>query len=360
MTTASQPVSNFLSWWGGELADLLGPKQDRPKAVSVIEIEGDMGRLAVAGAMKTAVPLPDLLAHAAAKKIPRQIVLRFASHAFYSRSVQLPQTAQRDFAKLLAVDLERATPFKTNEVYAGYELEPAARGSKQQPVRHVVIKRAVVNRLREQIEAAGFQLAGVETRGVGGAVIPIDIRPGNETAANAGPKVSTLKGLAALAIALTASLIYFSVHRQERALSDVMTETASLKIGAQAVREKLTKVAEAEAAITDFNALRQAAISRAAILEELTKILPDSAWLTEIKIKGAAVDISGLAVSASALMPLIEASPYFVDAQTLTPVMFDQQHNKERFGIRMRLRKIAVLEQQAAPADPDPPLPEVE
>lgn len=360
MTSASQPVSNFLSWWGGELAELLGPKQDRPKAVSVIEIEGDLARLAVAGASTTAMPLPDLLAQAAAKKVPRQIVLRFPSHTFYSRSVQLPQAAHRDFAKLLAIDLERATPFKTNEVYAGYELEPAVRGSKQQPVRHIVIKRAVVDRLGEHIEAAGFQLAGVETRGVGEAVIPIDIRPGIEAATNAGPQVSTIKGLAALAIALTASLIYFSVHRHERALSDVMTETASLKASAQAVREKLTKVAEAEATISDFNALRQAAISRAAILEELTKILPDSAWLTEIKIKGAAVDIAGLAVSASALMPLIEASPYFVDAQTLTPVTFDQQQNKERFGIRMRLRKIAVLEQQAAPAEPDPPLPEVE
>ena len=58
--------------------------------------------------------------------------------------------------------------------------------------------------------------------------------------------------------------------------------------------------------------------------------------------------------------PLIETSPFFVDAQTLTPVTFDQQQNKERFGIRMRLRKAAVPEQHAAPVQAEPPLVEVE
>ena len=77
----------------------------------------------------------------------------------------------------------------------------------------------------------------------------------------------------------------------------------------------------------------------AQILEELARILPDTAWLTDLRIEGDTVEISGLSTSAANLLPVLERSPHFVDAALAAPLTLDPREDKERFSLRVRVRR---------------------
>ena len=47
--------------------------------------------------------------------------------------------------------------------------------------------------------------------------------------------------------------------------------------------------------------------------------------------------LTGFAKSAASLVPLLEKSPLFSEASLTSPVIFDNQEDKERFSVRIRL-----------------------
>ena len=86
-------------------------------------------------------------------------------------------------------------------------------------------------------------------------------------------------------------------------------------------------------------------------------MIPDTAWITDLRIDGTTVDISGLAASAVALVPTLERSTLFVDATSTAPLTFDQRQDKERFSIRVRFRSAIAESGAQVPFAPMPTLP---
>ena len=283
------------------------------------------------------------LGRKARSKSPPMIGLRLQPKNYFMRNVSLPGAAARDFSKLLLLDLERATPFRTKDVYTAYIIEPSPAGSRTQSIRQYVIKRSLVDGVKLSIEALGLRVVSIECRNDGdSSTLPIDFLAAEREApvSNRSPRVPF--ALASACLALAASASYIVIQRHEDSLAELQAQTAQLKIQAQSVRDSVLKSQAALSAINNFNSLHKDFVSRAAIIDEVTRLLPDSAWVTDFKISGATVDIAGLAATASALLPIIEKSPLFVDATSTTPLTFDPLQNKERYGIRMRLRSIPV------------------
>ena len=75
---------------------------------------------------------------------------------------------------------------------------------------------------------------------------------------------------------------------------------------------------------------------QAEILRELTGLIPDSAYLSEYSFRERTVEITGLAPSASQLLPVLEASPLFAGVEFSAPIVA-QGAGLERFRIRLRL-----------------------
>jgi general secretion pathway protein L len=75
------------------------------------------------------------------------------------------------------------------------------------------------------------------------------------------------------------------------------------------------------------------------LLDEISRLMPDDAWVSELRIDGDIVDMTGYARQATALLPLFEHSALFEDARFSSPVRFDPAQDRERFGLRVRLRR---------------------
>ena len=68
------------------------------------------------------------------------------------------------------------------------------------------------------------------------------------------------------------------------------------------------------------------------VLEELTEIIPPNTWLSDILFKKDQIEIKGFSSKASALIPLIEKSPYFKDTAFSGTIL--KRPEGERFTIK--------------------------
>ncbi len=76
------------------------------------------------------------------------------------------------------------------------------------------------------------------------------------------------------------------------------------------------------------------------VLAELTKLLPDGAWLQELDFDKESAVIFGYSDRAADLVQPLENSPYFSQVEFTSPITRDA-NNKEIFRIRMRLEQPA-------------------
>jgi general secretion pathway protein L len=90
------------------------------------------------------------------------------------------------------------------------------------------------------------------------------------------------------------------------------------------------------------DALRQqkgAAVPLYRIWEELSKVIPDSAWLTDLSLDGRSVTATGFARSAPDLVGLIDKSPLFREPIFVSPVVKVPGADGDQFTIRMELEQ---------------------
>jgi len=83
------------------------------------------------------------------------------------------------------------------------------------------------------------------------------------------------------------------------------------------------------------------------ILRELTEIIPEDAWLTEFNYRDdrREIRLSGYALSASQLLPMLEQSGLFENVRFTSPITTDRRSKKEQFRLEMQV-KLALEEAQ--------------
>jgi Tfp pilus assembly protein PilN len=96
--------------------------------------------------------------------------------------------------------------------------------------------------------------------------------------------------------------------------------------------------------MSELDQIRLREISKIDVLDELTKIFPDTVWIWNFKYNGKEVELSGFADSASDLISLLDKSPLFEKVEFMAPVTKERQmrpdgenKEKERFKIKMKL-----------------------
>jgi general secretion pathway protein L len=97
--------------------------------------------------------------------------------------------------------------------------------------------------------------------------------------------------------------------------------------------------------MSELDQIRSAEISKVEILQELTRLLPDTTWIWNLKYNGKEIELSGFADSASDLIPLLDKSPLFEKVEFMAPVTKEMQmrgdgnKEKERFKIKARIER---------------------
>jgi len=173
--------------------------------------------------------------------------------------------------------------------------------------------------------------AGDGSKGAG-----IELDPERQETLHRAP---SLRLSVALALVLVAVLVaYVAVYglRQQRQLALADTEIHVLQSKMKKVNEVNRHVKDQRVRLEYLLATVRGRVRPPEILRELTGLLPDTAYLSELTFRERTVEITGLAPSASQLLPAIEASPLFSGVEFSAPIVA-QGAGLERFRIRMRL-----------------------
>jgi general secretion pathway protein L len=363
----SASVTGFFSWWFQELRDLVpgslaDGKRDAPRIVLNVEPEGALRFVEASGRKSPgATPPPagsvpatqmvswlKTLTKARSANAPVGLRLPYAS--CFVRRVDLPAGARRDYARLLTLEMERSTPFKSKDVLTAYEIDGDAATQGFTQVRHFIVKRKGVDEIKSMIESLGFEITRVDcTDETSTHPLPLNFLANSFESDAARPSGSGWsQALVLVCLGLAALGIHMYVDAHQRALAELQVQTAKLKTDAQAQKDAITRAQAGLVEFRNFVKLKSEVVLKAALLEELTRLLPQTDWISDLKIDGATVELSGFAASAAALVPLIERSKYFVDASSAGSLAIDPQEEKERFSIRARLRGTPSDDQGAA------------
>jgi general secretion pathway protein L len=102
----------------------------------------------------------------------------------------------------------------------------------------------------------------------------------------------------------------------------------------EALKKEIETVDSEVSTINNFKGNRPMVLD---VVKELTTTLPQSTWLTRVRVTETTADIEGYASSATGLIPKLEASKYFKKAEFASPTFRDARQNADRFIIKMEI-----------------------
>jgi general secretion pathway protein L len=351
---ATEMFRRFLTWWGNELAELVpvalrrwATRDARRTVLSVenggfIHYEEAGGRLARRNeaTLRAGDAAEDGADLRGLGRSGGPFGIRLPRSACLIRRIELPAAARTDFAKILRLDLERSTPFRHQDVYCDHVVEDGAPRQGKIWVRQVVVKREHIDPLVRQLADGGVSVAFADCwDDVGRHGLPIDLLHSarQESGAATQRRISPAALLAACVLVLSGSAIAIGLARYEAALQRLEEETDAAKANALAVRRSLTTVEGSLGQVAELRRLKaRPPVIR--VLDELTRLLPDTAWVSYLKVEGEAVEATIVAPATGELLALFERSPLFTGVSLTAPVTYDAAGQSERASVRMTLK----------------------
>lgn len=354
----ASPLPAFFAWWGGELGKLLPPRWRAALGggASWHLLQQDDGdwRLRRAGQAEPLARWSDGLdapaqqaALAAAWRgsdpADRRLALLLSAHAALRRSLQLPLAARGKLREVAGFEMDRQTPFNVAQVYyAVRELaQPAAAG--RCAVELVAVRRDTLDPLLARLQAAGIAVDAVDLAQDADR-LGIDLLPPEQVPRRTHPRLRLNLALAAACVLLLCLALGSWLRNREAALAQMQAQVAAMRGEAQqvaALRKQLQDDAGAAGFLVQRKAQRASVL---AVLLDLTKRLPPSAWLERFSLDDSGqIGFQGQSPQAAKLLDLLKGSALIDNANFQGSIQSDPATGKERFYMVAQLH-------QAAPA----------
>ena len=274
------------------------------------------------------------------QKLP--IVLRLQPGQALVKTASLPAAAESNLYQVVGFEMERLTPFKTDQVYYDVRLIGKLPDLNQIKVELVLVPRKNLDAMLKRMVGLGLLPGRVDAATGDEAdrkkpqlrynLLPQKLhdKPNNRKRLING----FLLFLVIVLIGLTAALPLWMKHNYMLELE------ADVKGESRAANEvqSLKQEADALARESDF-LLRKKSTEpvMVEIINELTVRLPDNTWLEHVNYRNPKLQIHGQSPSASALIEILEASPIFKDTSFVSPVSQDRNTGLERFQIAIQI-----------------------
>jgi general secretion pathway protein L len=335
-------VSRFFSWWTAELRAMLPFGAARPPARgTLLYAHKDRWFL-----LQAAADRPVALNPAASDGALADQILRVAHGAPLSgltlllprehvilRRLELPQMSTANLRQAVELQVDRLSPFKSDAVRvaarsAGYDAEKGA-----MLVDVAIAPLIRVQPIEQRLRALGLGAAAVDVEGEDGTPQGFDLA--EPPSADEVRRRRTLNiGLAVVAVAVWGFAFYAWNRAGEREIADWESQIAALRPAAEqsvALRNRLEGMT---APIGAARAHQPSAMLD--VLQQLTRVLPDTCRVVDLRVEGNVVQLSGLSPSAPELVGLLEKSDAFSNVKFVSPVVRKAQSTLERFEIAMQ------------------------
>jgi len=376
-------LTDFLRWWQGELAALVPPSwRERlgKGGVAYVAVRDSewrvlrpaQGSLAEAGRVALG-PLDAAARRAAFRRVledgsgggAANVWLVLEPGDVLVRSVTMPLAAEEALRDAVGFELDRLTPFSADHACFDYRVTGRDATAQRLAIDLAVTARApVASRLAElrELGAAVLGVGVASDLATSGAPLNL-LAPEERERPATSPLVLAARVLAAVAAALALVALVYPLWQKREAVIDLQPRLEKAKAGAD-VAERLVKEIEKLAAEHNFLVeKKQAQRPAVVLLEDLSRILPDTTWVQQLDIKSnpkfRELQIAGETGSSSQLIEVLEKSGSLANASFKSPLTKGVSPGTERFLVSAEVKprplpapmpESALLEAPAAPA----------
>lgn len=328
-------LGDFCSWWLRELVPLLPKSAVKASTISVeVAREQCIIYREINECRETlGATSPEYLG-GRIREIPGAIVcdILIAPSCYLKRLLSQGRLPYGRAVAMAAIDLVDSTPLSEEDVYIGLE-EP---GATEDGTNYYIVKKNLLDAVLASLVESGIRPRFI--RMIDGDRERVLSR---ESLAQISPAFSNvpwrrrfLQGAVVVlmvGLLLTYGHVYF---RYAEASSQLSAQANAKQSEAVEVRklldERKGKLARLEAARNG----KARSVPLVRIWDELTRVIPDSSWITDLTIQNDDVTIIGYSPVAAELISAIEASPLFHGTNFDAPVTRVPGRSGERFVIR--------------------------
>jgi general secretion pathway protein L len=353
---AGQLIRRGVSWWLAELAEVVPHRLlrlfGRPgEPTSVLQFGAAEPVLLLSDRGKASpivLPLAGFGEHERRMRV--QSVLRghraddavmvsLDPSLVFEMSIDLPAAAEGSLQPILHHQIERLVPLSAAETCFAHRIiarRPAAGSLK---VGLTIAKNATIEAALRVARAAGLNprlVVGPQTAGApGDRVILWRAGGGPAVGATGHRRLRHTLEIAAVIFAFLAYGIY--VHHLGQIRDDLRTRIDYAKPVAAAVQSLVRRIDETNQAFAFFRSRRNE-VPPLAILDELTRLVPNDSWVKQLTVRGRTVEIDGNSSHASDLVSRVEGSAIFENPNFRSPITLAPDGKSERFDLSLDIK----------------------
>jgi general secretion pathway protein L len=263
------------------------------------------------------------------------------------KTLTLPAAIEENLREVMGFELDRHTPFVSSQAYYDVKLQRRDPQRETIDVLLAVAARAVVDPLLASLRQAGLSVDGITVAATESSGQAIELLPMVDKPARKWGNLLRLN-LALLAVALLLGLVALLLPIWQKREAVIALNPLVIKAGAdyeinQRVHDEYTKLANEYNYITGK---KQGMYPSLAVLEELTKISPDTTVVQNLDLKSNGkireVTLIGEALASSKVIEVLEQSPLFQNASQRSQTQRGSLGTNERFHIATELKLKAL------------------
>lgn len=353
LSAAVTGLSRFWSWWTRELKSML-PKRLRPWLLApdlslLLYPEGnilrvhcqdndtrrELGSLALDAAED---PLPAGLA----EMLPSvfRITLCWPADQALVRSVTLPGETRERLGDVIGFELDRLTPFRADQAYFHHRLADQDPQANTLEAEIRVVPRAPADALIGALARRGLQVSSLvlDPGDPADAANAVNLAPSlpRSRAGGGGRRPWILAGSAVALLALALAIPQVRDRQRIAELEQLLSQERAGATAASNMRDELRAMREEGERFARRRAENPTLVET---LDELSRVMPDSTWLSAVEIRKDLARLQGLSDSASGLIAQVESSALFRNAEFTAPVTRDPQRNLDQFVLEARISR---------------------
>jgi general secretion pathway protein L len=340
------PLPGFFAWWRGELGFLLpaswralfaGGAQwhllERQSHGWSLRRDGQATVLAEVDD-EQAVEIQLATLRQAMAQVDREdlrVALCLPASDVLCRQLHLPLAARDNVRQVAAYEMDRQTPFRVEQVRYGVR-ETTTRASAGKFVAYLaVVPRTQLDPLLARLHDLGMGIDAVDVA-EGNGRLGVDLLPSEHATRRANPRQRLNLILAAATVALVLIGMGTWIHNRQAALEAMQADVENMRGDAQRVAALRQRLSDSAGAAGFLAQRKSAAVPVLAVLEELTRRLPDDTWLERLTVDNTGqLGFQGQSPQAARLVDTLKGTTLFGEPSFQGTIQTDPTSGKERF-----------------------------
>jgi general secretion pathway protein L len=266
-------------------------------------------------------------------------ILLLNSKQVLKKRLDLPLAIQNNLEQVISYELDRYTPFKPDQCYFTTQIVGKNKANNRLILELIFLSKQKFKLYCKELLDFGLVVDAViheddhQRHTVNGYGQQYNLMPAEYRRNKAQNFKLVNHFLAGCFLLLTVIAIGLPFWFQHRTLVDLQQQVASVKHKAAEVDDiKAETIAMLQVEKKIVAQKRQAPVILN-VVEQLSKLLPKDTWLRSFEYTSDKFLLQGLSASSSALIGLLEASPYFKQTTMVSPVTRDSQEKLDQFQL---------------------------